>query len=201
MNDNFVVLTTQRSGSTWFTELLYNNPEIKAYSEVFLYNPRVNRPWNYLLPKFRFYEFRQHNKGIRPFITIKYLNYLSNEGLKEDRIFGFKLMYNQLLQFPEIFFHLIFRRYKIVHLVRENVLDTLISREINRISKIPHIIEKNKRIKSRKIYLKPDSIISKLVSLDSRIILFRKILKVSCRSIEVNYENLSMNNNFVLNKV
>jgi LPS sulfotransferase NodH len=131
----FCILTSQRSGSTWLRSLLDSPPEIRCFGELFLYRPWSTWPDSRFLP---FYEFRQKQRGLRPGITLGYLDGLSHYP-GEHQAIGFKLMYNQLATFfPEILYELIRRRYKIIHMVRENQLDVLISQQRRKLTGVAH---------------------------------------------------------------
>jgi LPS sulfotransferase NodH len=72
----FIILTTQRSGSTWLTDLLNNHPHVRCYSELFLNRDRPNeiKPWHQEAdPNDFFYSYKKNSKIPRPFSTFKYL--------------------------------------------------------------------------------------------------------------------------------
>ncbi|MGD2076652.1 MAG: sulfotransferase [Gammaproteobacteria bacterium] len=130
----FCILTSQRSGSTWLKSLLDSHPRIRCLGELFLYRPWPEWPDARLLP---FYEFRRHTPGRRPAVTARYLAALSDYP-GDHRAIGFKLMYNQLVAFPEILYTLLRQRFRLIHLVRLNPLDVVISRQRMRQTGLHH---------------------------------------------------------------
>ena len=131
---HFCIFATQRSGSSWLQSLFESHPEIRCFGELFLYQPRSLRPDAELPP---FYEYRRRHPGRRPRITFTYLGELA--GVPGDhRALGFKLMYDQLALFPEVFPDWFKRRFKIIHLVRSNPLDVVISRQRARSTGMAH---------------------------------------------------------------
>lgn len=200
----FVVLAKQRTGSTMFMDLLSRNPEIRIFNEVFLNRPiaEEKKVWGGLLPKQRFYEFKKENNLFRPIAAIKYLNSLENEGLKEHNIYGFKLMYGHLRLQKEILFQLWIKKYKVIHLYRENYFDNYLSQRFNRLFKVRHAVgDVKKNIKS-KIYLEPNSIVKKLNHMKRRTAFYRKILSIlNLDVLEIRYEDLALNKTKIMNKV
>jgi LPS sulfotransferase NodH len=124
IKSKFVVLTTNRSGSTWVMSTLNSLPHVTGQGELFLPRPRVSeRRWDSEFACPRFIETRPQGLSFRPFSVFSYLNALySTPGAV-----GFKLMYAQLGRYPEILAYLIRHRIRVVHLVRRNHLDVLVS--------------------------------------------------------------------------
>ena len=137
----FVVVTTQRSGSSWLVDLLDSHPAARVWSEIFLDRPLSAQPWTAgLLPPMRFQQYRETVGGVRPFSTLAYLDWVA--GLEpRARAFGFKLMYNHWRRYPEIALALVARRYKVVHLVRANAFDAYLSGLRVRETGEPHRLE------------------------------------------------------------
>jgi len=118
----FCVLTTQRSGSTWLRDLLDSHPDIICFGELF-YSKRARLTDPHIQP---YHLQRAEIGGRRPRVVWNYLKRLETHP-HAKRAVGFKLMYGQLAQFPEILPRLILGRYTIIHLVRENLLDVVLS--------------------------------------------------------------------------
>jgi len=119
------ILTTQRSGSTWLSTLLDSNPQIQGFRELFI-------DQEFVFPDTQvstFSLYQRNNQGSRPGITFEYLSKLDSY-LGDQEAIGFKLMYDQLLDYPELIFKFITEKYKFIHLVRENHLDMVISGKI-----------------------------------------------------------------------
>ena len=122
----FCIVTTARSGSTWLATLLNSHPEIKSLEEPFIW--RASRPnWKEEIPTY--YEYRNRKGGLHIFTTFSYINLIKLQYLENTSgAVGFKVMYNHMFRNPFILVKLVTSRFKLIHLVRENYLDILISR-------------------------------------------------------------------------
>ena len=195
---NFVIITTQRSGSNWLVDLLQSDKNIEMFRELFILNREL--PWwndTRILP---FQKFRSDNAQIkRPFLTFKYLNNIEKlYGL--DKIIGFKLMYDQIQNAPEIILKLALNRYKIIHLIRENYLDTEIS-SINAWGKNGNkIVYSKKTIESLKpIAVNTNSLLKRLLFRESQIKRFSSLLRVlPCPVLTITYADLCNRKNNTL---
>ncbi len=191
----FCVLTSQRSGSTWLKSLLDSHPQIRCFGELFLYHPWPDWPDPSLPP---YYEFRQRQPGRRPMVTYRYLEALSQYPGDQDAI-GFKLMYNQLAVFPEILFTLIRQRYRIIHLVRVNPLDVVISRQRMRKASIHHSTTRSAPVA---IHLDVSRLRGQLIGQEGMVRAVRLFLKViPLVHCEITYERLRGNRESCLNSI
>lgn len=154
----FCILTTQRSGSTWLSTLLDSNPQIQGFRELFIDQEFVFPDTQ--LSTFPLYE--RTNSGSRPGVTFGYLKELDDHLGKQEAI-GFKLMYDQLLDYPELILKFITERYKFIHLVRENHLDVVISGKIKDELGAAHFRVK---VEPKKVYLEPSWLIKNLKKRD-----------------------------------
>jgi hypothetical protein len=118
---------------------------LAVHGELFLDRPRaadqseVHRPQEHLVPKYRYYEWRMAHKIRRPRGPMQYLRYMENQAKANGaQGFAFKLMTSQLHLKPELLLPLVARRYRFVHLIRPNLLDIVISREIARATGVAH---------------------------------------------------------------
>ena len=182
----FVLLATQRSGSTWIAELLNNAaPDVATYGELFL---EQRRTWD-VGPEdvLRFTEHpASETRWSRPLGTFRYLRELYDR----PGTVGFKLMYSQLQAFPEAWAY-IATGVKVVHLVRSNVLDTLISTYMTQARGAYHSHEAAAVAQASSIVLKPETIVAELDRIDSKISYVRKLVACSpCPSLEINYETV-----------
>ncbi len=186
----FCLLTTPRSGSTWFLSLLNSHPQIGAFGEAFLDKPANKSAWHNqaFLPADRYCSFRQSTRSIRPWSTFQYLEWLVEEFSEGRRALGFKLMYRQMLKQIEILPKMIQDRYRIVHLVRDNYLDVLISETIMRKRGKAH---SNKEVDSQRVYLKPSSLVRVLKAKKIRVEVAKFVLrKLPLPVLEVAYKSL-----------
>src|SRR5688572_33465139 len=123
-DSNFVVLTTNRSGSEWVMSTLNNFQNVSGHGELFLPRPRnLDNKWDANFAYTRFVETKFQRFTVRPFSVFSYLNTLYSTPEKV----GFKLMYKQLGLYPEILAYLVQRRIRVLHLIRRNHLDVMLS--------------------------------------------------------------------------
>lgn len=190
-----------RSGSTWVSDVLHHLNNSTAYEEMFLRpsdgKKRVkmeSQTSSYLQESIGSYPnyFRwRKNYGLRPFSVFRYLDrFYAQEGSV-----GFKLMYGQLQNFPEIWLYVIANKISVVHLVRENLLNAIISQVHSKTATVPHsIIEDRDKIPTINIKLDPHTTLVALRRKQRWIRWVRKLLELShVRYIEVLYEDLLQN--------
>ena len=124
MDAKFVVLTTNRSGSVWLISTLSSLPNVTAQGELFLPRARTGeKRWDSDFACPRFIEAVRDGFEVRPLSVFSYLDTL----YRAPGTVGFKLMYAQLRRYPEILAYLIQRRIRVLHLVRLNHLDVVLS--------------------------------------------------------------------------
>lgn len=135
----FVVLATQRSGSTWVVDMLDSHPQVTAYGELML-SPEKDM----MLPRdveyFSEFLARQSPRARRLGSHVLSLRFVAGvfERTNGDAI-GFKLMYDDFMRNPELLGYLAAKRVRIIHVVRENVLDVVISREAAQAKGLYHV--------------------------------------------------------------
>jgi LPS sulfotransferase NodH len=126
----FVVIATPRSGSTWVIDTLNNHPHVVAYGELFLPRGDGTPPFGRRdLPYFSSYASERGARGPlgRLSLRTQYLDVLFGASSAEN-VIGCKLMYSQAIQNPTLFPHFIRKRVRLIHLVRRNALDVILSR-------------------------------------------------------------------------
>jgi len=198
-NQLFITITTQRSGSTWLMSLLNSHKDLIVFEELFeiFYPKKMHLISNWKDYKYEknnmipFYPYKTYKGAKRPLVTFKYLNQIEMQSKRET--IGFKLMYNQLEIYPEIWLKIILGNYKIIHLVRENYLDVIISRE-NAWGKNGNNIVHNKEytdVKLVPIHLNTSQLISDLYYQEN--IIKKHKLLLNClpnKIINITYESL-----------
>ncbi|HID52627.1 MAG TPA: hypothetical protein EYP41_11400 [Anaerolineae bacterium] len=180
---NFVILTTQRSGSTWLVDVLDGCIDTAVYGELFLPEKMKWQAGSSDFPQF--FEAR---RGMRPLATFAYLNRLYG---RPGHI-GFKLMYSNLRRYPEILPYLCWRRLPVVHLVRRNVLDVMISAEMAQAKGQWHVTAVDPvPAATRQIWLDPQTLPRRLQRLQKKTAANRRWLR-ACRlpHLEISYEAL-----------
>lgn len=195
----FCILTTQRSGSTWLSTILDSNPKIQGFRELFIDQEFVFPDSK--LDTFLLYKKNNSSKK-RPQATFEYLHQLDNY-IEEREAIGFKLMYDQLIDYPEIIVKLIQEKYKIIHLVRENYLDAIISSKIKDEQGIVHTKVK---IEPKEVYLEPNWLVKRLNKQAKKIrianiflsLMPNQVLNITYNDLRVNQEQtLSSISNFL----
>src|SRR5439155_9377077 len=128
----FIVLSTQRSGSTWVVDMLSSHPRVVAYSELFMHGGEGTPSWGPVqdLPYWQTYIREQRGGRLaRPVQLWRYLGRAFEERPGVDAV-GFKLMYSQLIIIAKPLMPALWlKRVRIVHLMRRNALDVVLSKE------------------------------------------------------------------------
>jgi LPS sulfotransferase NodH len=186
----YVVLTTQRNGSTWVMSILNSLEGVSAQGELFLPRPRVHeRRWDSDFAYPRYVESRAEVGRLRPLSVVRYLDRFY--GSTDDAV-GFKLMYSQVKTYPETLLYLRRHRIPTVHLVRENHLDVLISFALKREIGRAHILAEGDRPAEVGVELPVDSLVSDLERLQRKHDIARRLLRLlRMRHLEISYEYLA----------
>jgi LPS sulfotransferase NodH len=122
----FVVLTKARSGSKWLVELLDSHGEIAAYGEM-LGGDQVSADYGATgYPRYTSW-LDAHRRLPRSLARVSYLHGLFASH-PDAKAVGVKLVYGHLGR--DLLAYCAARRVRIVHLVRHNVLDAVISYEV-----------------------------------------------------------------------
>ena len=209
----FIVLTTQRSGSTFFIQYLDSHPEVSCQGELFLDVKHNFRLRSYLKWKYRFK--RKFTKNYMWFqnylrtniwrqieytflkkrLTEKFLsNIYSTDGC--NKAIGFKLMYNQNNRIISNWLKR--NNVAIIHLVRLNLLKILISRIYMAEKNIAHT---SKVIKHEKICLETKYLIQKLTRMENEINENKNRFSSFPRYLEITYEDFFNNRDFEQQKI
>lgn len=184
---NYIVLTTQRTGSSMFMDTLNRFPNIEGHMELFLDHKRMKPPLAGDNTYPRYCEWTENHIAIRPFSVWRYLYGLYS---RNDSA-GFKLMYSHVRNYPDTLPYLLFNRTKIIHLIRKNYLDIIISEKIAEITGKSHTTVSSEE-NSSMIYLDTDTTLERVRKLDANTTSMRKIINglFSCPSIEIYYEDI-----------
>ena len=186
----FVVLTSQRSGSAWLISLLNSFEGTTAYSELFLDRTRdpAEDAWDSEFARPRFYESAADIPLVRPFSVFAYLD----DVYSAPGTLGFKFMYSQLRKYPEVMIYLMRRRIRVIHLVRQNHLDVVISRATKTITGEPHPVSGQPgNTATIQVSLDIETLLNQLSKLRKQIKLVRQVLRwCQLPHIEVTYEAL-----------
>jgi LPS sulfotransferase NodH len=184
----FVVFTTQRNGSTWLMSVLNGLPNVTAQGELFLRRRRSpERRWDSDFAYPYYVESKARHGRLRPFSVFSYLGALYSA----PGSVGFKLMYSQVRDYPEIVPYLMRKRIRVVHLVRRNHLDVLISFALKREIGKAHLLAQEDRPQDMQIDIDTESLLKDLRRLQFKHDVGRKLLRACrLRHVEVAYEDL-----------
>jgi hypothetical protein len=145
MTSRFVILGIQRTGTTWIRTTLDSHPAILTLGEVFLHShgrfPFRRKAGLDVQQNYRSYIEKSARRRVqhwfnRPALVADYLQHLYTQP-GYDAI-GFKLMRTHCKMFPTVVPYLLDEKVPAIHVVRRNVLKTLISRESARQRKLFH---------------------------------------------------------------
>jgi LPS sulfotransferase NodH len=130
----FVLLSTQRSGSTWVVDMLNSHVQVTAYSELLLEKGQGKPTWGGAkdLPFWSTYLSERRHGRAGPSTKAIFFEYLDEVFAPRDgvRAAGFKLMYGQAGAHDHLGGYLVSRRVRVVHLIRRNLLDIIVSKEV-----------------------------------------------------------------------
>lgn len=185
----FVVLSTQRSGSTWVVDMLDSHPRVSCYGELLLpegtgkhpVGAQDTVPLSDVLRERRSGSLARHLEGWR------YLDRLY--GGQAESV-GFKLMYAQVRAFPWLLAYLAVRRVKVLHVVRTNKFDQVLSRIVARETDQYHVLPGEEVIQG-KVRVDVDELVDQMEWEERKVGQFRRLLSLlPVPSLEVSYESL-----------
>lgn len=184
----YLLLSTQRSGSTWLADVTNRAGEQKlsVYGELLLPQTLV---WDIGHTDYARYIDSQYAGRRRPWSLYHYLDQLYENA---PHSVAFKLMYSDIRRFPELLPYVIrhSRRIRIIHLVRENLLNTVISLErLNQVH-IAHLHAGHEN-PNVQIALDPADTLVSMRRLEHKIAAARTLVRaLPNRSVDVSYEGL-----------
>jgi LPS sulfotransferase NodH len=189
----FVLLSTQRSGSTWVIDMLDAHRAIAAYSEMFLADARGRPSWGGRKDLEFFESFREQQGAAhgaqQAAVVDRYLDrlYAVRPGLAAV---GFKLMYGQAGDHPRILDYLAEHRGLVVHLRRRNLLDVVISRELAAARDLYHARQSD-AVPPARLRLEPLALLQELDDLEREGVgVTRRCRHLGLDTLEVAYEEL-----------
>lgn len=188
VGNKFVLLMTGRSGSAWVMSTLSRLQHVTTHEALFLRRARTSeRTWDSDFAHPRFVETKSDGLNFRPFSVFLYLNAL----YETPGAVGFKLNYVHLAQYPEILAYLIRHRIRIVHLVRRNHLDVIISWAVKTKIGQAHLLADHSTPDDLRVELDTKDLIKQLEWMQKRLSIVRKLLSW-CRlpHLEIAYEDL-----------
>ncbi len=124
----FILLATQRSGSSWVQEMLNSHPDLKVYNELFQVDAEGISIWEPRDIEFANTYLKTHMRVpwlSRDYWTIRYVRHVFRQ--PDVRGVGFKYMYDQVRHSRAVLPYAAVARVPVVHLIRKNLLDVVIS--------------------------------------------------------------------------
>ena len=181
--NRFIVLSTQRSGSAFLVTSLASHPAIECHREIFLRKNRNEDSYRTYrrssLPRMLGHAFKRRS-SISGFLDQLYHDCAGIQAT------GFKLMYTQIRQFPEVLPVLESHDVSVIHLVRRNFLRLETSR---RVAEKRGIYHSKEQLKPVTIKLDPAALLEEFSEMDSSI--SRHAAMFSSRPyMEITYESL-----------
>jgi LPS sulfotransferase NodH len=150
----FVIVGTQRTGTTYIRTMLDNHPDVRCIGEAFLKAKKGSEYFHTYVDErnIGFLQRTLHKKRV----LNEYLDVIY--GQEQFKAIGFKLMLNQSNPLLKRYFDE--RRVKVIVLVRENILKTLLSRETAKRRNVFHL--KGDQRQFEKITLDCEDLVARL---------------------------------------
>lgn len=137
----FILLATQRTGSSWVQEALNSHPEMRVHTELYLAEATGHPMWEPTHIEFveSYLERNAAGSGrlARSYWRLRFLRRIF--GQSDVRAVGFKYMYDQIPRSPEVLPYAAVTRARVVHLLRRNLLDTVISAKLAQVTRLYHL--------------------------------------------------------------
>lgn len=190
----FVVLSTQRSGSTWVVDMLTSHPRVVAYSELFMHGGVGTPKWGTEkdLPYWQtFIADKRGGRFTRPYWLWSYLGRALDERPGINAV-GFKLMYSQLTSIAKPLMPALWlKRVRLIHLIRRNSLDVVLSKEAGEARHGVLHAREGQPVESVRLRLRTDDLMKRLTAHERAVAGARvRFKKVGLSYREVFYEDL-----------
>jgi LPS sulfotransferase NodH len=182
----FIIISTQRSGSSLLVTTLASHPAVVCHREIFL--EENFHPNSYSTFRVSSLRNRVAHLFYREKLVNQYLEKLLSEA-GDVAAFGFKFMYSQDKPLPQVIEWAEREDVKVIHLIRANVLKKRLSRLVSRFRNLAHSTE---RVEVCRISIETTQLKEKLDSMSEQIDQFRSRLS-HLQYIEVTYEELVAN--------
>ena len=179
-----MIFATQRTGSSWVSSMLGSHPAVETFGELFQHGAKRENAF----PAYVERHGGRRSRFARPGLTFGFLNdlYAPRPGIEAT---GFKLMYQDVKEHPYVLAYIARRRVRVVHLLRTNLLDIVVSNDTARARGRFHASDE--QVEQVAVPVDPDTIVSRLETLDRKVRLARALLAaVRAPRLEVSYEEL-----------
>lgn len=180
----FILLSTQRSGTTWLIDALNHVEGITAYGEMLL---ERSREWDAGSLSYPGYVDTKEGRDGGTRNLFRYLDGLYATG----PVVGFKLMYSQIRLNPSILPYLLRRRVQVLHMIRRNYLDTALSQLQLRARGQAHAQSQQERPETLKLTIPPEELLDEIRRIEKKIQFMQRTARLSGLPVlEVSYEAL-----------
>jgi hypothetical protein len=172
--------------------MLNSHPDVTAYSELFLRNPPGRRPkWGGSVDIDLWAPYSGASGRVTLVDPAPYLDTeVYHRAGRLTPAVGFKVMYGQLRWCPRLLLYLKTHNIKVIHLVRENHLDVVLSRRLVQERKRAH--QWTKEAAAPSVSLDPVEVLRVLRRLRRQVQLMRRLFRILGFDIhEVTYERLT----------
>lgn len=126
----FIILATQRTGSSFLGTSLDSHPEVTCCEELFM--PRNRNEITYRSYRQSSWIHRFTHLLSQQRLVHAYLDHVASSAKPGASAWGFNLMYNQAIKYPATLSWCRRNDVRIIHLLRRNLLKVLTSREVAR---------------------------------------------------------------------
>jgi LPS sulfotransferase NodH len=190
---SFMIFANQRTGSTWLMDMLDMHPAVASYDELLRAGASGRGKWGRTDQQFfePYYTGHHRNSKYTPraLWLYRYLDQFYSPRRGTEAI-GMKLMYDQLRDNPWTLTYMVRHRIRVVHLVRTNLLDVIISAEAAEARQQYHAWQSDP-VEVPVLTLNPATVTSRLAALERVDKVARSMLTVlRIKHIEISYEQL-----------
>jgi hypothetical protein len=174
-------------------DMLDAHPAVASYDELLLAWASGNGYWGRTDLEFFEPYYARHRSHDSPLArarwAFRYLNKLYSPRQGTEAI-GMKLMYEQLWKNPLVWLYMIRHRVRVVHIVRINLLDIVLSLETIKARRTPHALA-GQVVETPTVTLDASTLARTLRTLEFRINAARRLLSLlPIEHLEIQYENL-----------
>ena len=186
---NFVVISTQRSGSAWLLSMLNSVEGVDGQGELFLPRERTDAlRWDsgFAYPRY-YHEYPGKHRLLRFRSVFRYLDQFYGR----PGVHGFKLMYSQMRKCPATVAYLRMRRVRAIHLVRRNHLDVIVSNRLRDETGEAHLLIGQAASRPLRVRVETNGLLKKLAWLEQKQSAGHRLLRwLGLAPLEVTYESL-----------
>jgi LPS sulfotransferase NodH len=190
----FIIISTQRSGSSLLVTTLASHPKIECFREIFL--EENTKPDSYTTYSRASFSRKLQHWLCRKRLVEQYITQFLGK-MEYGEVVGFKFMYSQDKILPQVIDWVEREQIKVIHLIRINSLKKRVSRLVSRFRNLAHSTE---RVEVCRISVDTARLKEKLDSMSQEIDQYRSRLS-HLNPLEITYEDLVANQDRELQRV